>query len=280
MSTRGRRERPEKSKNAPGARISGAGVGPPVRRVLADVSCRQLGNFPSPIGRAPATVAIAIDGNIRTPTFTSAMLCPSVDAALASRRRCCCRLSIVVTNGANGVIPGRETLPYARTPSERGWHPPRAASGLWSKRPHGSANRYSRLDRYPSQTRVDGAYCAHRGEVARFCHMLPYRRGRSGARRRGAPKPLSSGISVPRRPAAIARCGPHAAAHIETVSELASFLELERRLWRPLLPRYEMSGKRHLTPAIGCTGGRHRPVVASVSPTLELHETGWGAAPA
>ncbi len=28
----------------------------------------------------------------------------------------------------------------------------------------------------------------------------------------------------------------------------------------PLLPRYEREGKRYLTIAIGCTGGRHRSV--------------------
>jgi hypothetical protein len=85
MSAKGRRERPEKPKNAPRGRIPGAGTGPPVHRVVANFSCRQFGNFPAPIDSAPATAAITLDGNIGIHTFTAAMLCPSVDAALASR---------------------------------------------------------------------------------------------------------------------------------------------------------------------------------------------------
>jgi RNase adapter protein RapZ len=70
-------------------------------------------------------------------------------------------------------------------------------------------------------------------------------------------------------------CDPAVAAHIEKDADFAPFFG---RLWgllRPLLPRYEMSGKTYLTIAIGCTGGRHRSVYAAERLAARLREAGW-----
>ena len=45
----------------------------------------------------------------------------------------------------------------------------------------------------------------------------------------------------------------------------------------PLLPRYVAEGKKYLTVALGCTGGRHRSVLAAERLTAHLRRSGWQA---
>ncbi|HXC88802.1 MAG TPA: RNase adapter RapZ [Stellaceae bacterium] len=70
-------------------------------------------------------------------------------------------------------------------------------------------------------------------------------------------------------------CDPAVAAHIEADAEFASFFDRLWHLLRPLLPRYETSGKTYLTIAIGCTGGRHRSVFVAERLAAKLREAGW-----
>lgn len=49
-------------------------------------------------------------------------------------------------------------------------------------------------------------------------------------------------------------------AHIEKDKNYEQFIENFKALINPLLPRYAHEGKKYLTIAIGCTGGRHRSV--------------------
>ncbi|TWB36902.1 RNase adapter RapZ [Nitrospirillum pindoramense] len=49
-------------------------------------------------------------------------------------------------------------------------------------------------------------------------------------------------------------------AFIEKDGDFPAFFENLTRLLAPLLPRYMSEGKRYLTIAVGCTGGRHRSV--------------------
>jgi RNase adapter protein RapZ len=69
------------------------------------------------------------------------------------------------------------------------------------------------------------------------------------------------------------------AAHIEADPALGEFLSGVKSLLGPLLPRYAAAGKRYLTIAIGCTGGRHRsvycverlaPWLAGLAPHLDV----------
>ena len=48
--------------------------------------------------------------------------------------------------------------------------------------------------------------------------------------------------------------------HIEKDPNFAQFIDNFKALIEPLLPRYAHEGKKYLTIAIGCTGGRHRSV--------------------
>jgi UPF0042 nucleotide-binding protein len=43
----------------------------------------------------------------------------------------------------------------------------------------------------------------------------------------------------------------------------------------PLLPRYVAEGKKYLTVAIGCTGGRHRSVLVTERLADHLRSLGW-----
>lgn len=70
-------------------------------------------------------------------------------------------------------------------------------------------------------------------------------------------------------------CDPAVAAHIETDADLGPFFDRLWRLLRPLLPRYESSGKTYLTIAIGCTGGRHRSVYVAERLAAKLRGDGW-----
>ncbi len=49
-------------------------------------------------------------------------------------------------------------------------------------------------------------------------------------------------------------------AYIEADSDFSHFYDNLTTLLLPLLPRYRQEGKKYLTIAIGCTGGRHRSV--------------------
>jgi RNase adapter protein RapZ len=68
---------------------------------------------------------------------------------------------------------------------------------------------------------------------------------------------------------------PAVAAHIQRDADFAPFFDRLWRLLRPLLPRYEISGKTYLTIAIGCTGGRHRSVYVAERLAARLGEAGW-----
>ena len=65
------------------------------------------------------------------------------------------------------------------------------------------------------------------------------------------------------------------AAHINEDAAFAPFFDRLWRLLRPLLPRYEMSGKTYLTIAIGCTGGRHRSVYVAERLAARIADSGW-----
>jgi UPF0042 nucleotide-binding protein len=54
----------------------------------------------------------------------------------------------------------------------------------------------------------------------------------------------------------------------------ASFPQL-RDLLLDLLPRYAAQGKRYVTIAFGCTGGRHRSIVVAEAFAARLRESGW-----
>ena len=51
--------------------------------------------------------------------------------------------------------------------------------------------------------------------------------------------------------------------YVESDPDFAGFFTRLSRMIIPLLPRYAAEGKRYLTIAIGCTGGRHRSVVVA-----------------
>lgn len=48
--------------------------------------------------------------------------------------------------------------------------------------------------------------------------------------------------------------------HIEKDKDYGPFLQNFKALLEPLIPRYAHAGKKYLTVAVGCTGGRHRSV--------------------
>lgn len=54
---------------------------------------------------------------------------------------------------------------------------------------------------------------------------------------------------------------PEVREYVLGAADSLEFLERSRELIRFLLPRYKKEGKRYLTIAIGCTGGKHRSVV-------------------
>jgi len=51
--------------------------------------------------------------------------------------------------------------------------------------------------------------------------------------------------------------------YVYSNGDAEEFLELYSSMVKFLLPRYELEGKRYLTLAIGCTGGKHRSVTLS-----------------
>ena len=67
------------------------------------------------------------------------------------------------------------------------------------------------------------------------------------------------------------------AAHIEADPDFGAFWSRLTGFLDPLLPRYVAEGKKYLTVALGCTGGRHRSVLAAERLTAHLRRSGWQA---
>lgn len=63
-------------------------------------------------------------------------------------------------------------------------------------------------------------------------------------------------------------------AYIENDNIYAEFIENFEKMLTPLLPRYAYEGKKYLTIAIGCMGGRHRSVYTVEKIAKWLRETG------
>ncbi|MBX6743623.1 MAG: RNase adapter RapZ [Acetobacteraceae bacterium] len=68
---------------------------------------------------------------------------------------------------------------------------------------------------------------------------------------------------------------PAVAAHIEADPEWPGFWQRLTAFLDPLLPRYVAEGKKYLTVALGCTGGRHRSVLAAERLADHLRSLGW-----
>jgi len=67
------------------------------------------------------------------------------------------------------------------------------------------------------------------------------------------------------------------AAHVEADPDFPAFWDRLTGFLDPLLPRYVAEGKKYLTVALGCTGGRHRSVLAVERLTAHLRRSGWQA---
>lgn len=65
------------------------------------------------------------------------------------------------------------------------------------------------------------------------------------------------------------------AAYIEADPDFAPFWARLTGFVDPLLPRFVAEGKKYLTIALGCTGGRHRSVLAAERLAAHLQEQGW-----
>ncbi|MBR0657115.1 RNase adapter RapZ [Plastoroseomonas arctica] len=65
------------------------------------------------------------------------------------------------------------------------------------------------------------------------------------------------------------------AAFIEADPDFPAFWANLTALLAPLLPRYAVEGKKYLTIAFGCTGGKHRSVLAAERLAHHLHHDGW-----
>jgi len=63
-------------------------------------------------------------------------------------------------------------------------------------------------------------------------------------------------------------------AYVKTDADFEGFFTRLCAMVIPLLPRYTAEGKRYLTIAIGCTGGRHRSVVVAQQLGEHLIENG------
>jgi UPF0042 nucleotide-binding protein len=70
---------------------------------------------------------------------------------------------------------------------------------------------------------------------------------------------------------------PEVAAYIEGDPDFAGFWQRLTEFLRPLLPRYVAEGKKYLTVAVGCTGGRHRSVLVAERLGDYLRRLGWRA---
>jgi UPF0042 nucleotide-binding protein len=67
---------------------------------------------------------------------------------------------------------------------------------------------------------------------------------------------------------------PAVAAYVAADPGYADFFGRLRDMIDTLLPRYAREGKRYLTIAVGCTGGRHRSVVVAEALGKHLREAG------
>ena len=65
------------------------------------------------------------------------------------------------------------------------------------------------------------------------------------------------------------------AAYIEADPDFAPFWQCMTDMMRLLLPRYAQEGKKYLTIALGCTGGKHRSVLAAERLAHHLQSNGW-----
>jgi UPF0042 nucleotide-binding protein len=70
---------------------------------------------------------------------------------------------------------------------------------------------------------------------------------------------------------------PGVAAHVEADPDFAGFWQRLTGFVDPLLPRYVAEGKKYLTVALGCTGGRHRSVLVAERLADHLRSSGWRA---
>jgi UPF0042 nucleotide-binding protein len=68
---------------------------------------------------------------------------------------------------------------------------------------------------------------------------------------------------------------PAVAAFIEADPDFAPFWRCMTEMLRPLLPRYAQEGKKYLTIALGCTGGKHRSVLAAERLAHHIVSQGW-----
>jgi UPF0042 nucleotide-binding protein len=68
---------------------------------------------------------------------------------------------------------------------------------------------------------------------------------------------------------------PAVAAFIEADPDFAPFWRCMTEMLAPLLPRYAQEGKKYLTIAFGCTGGKHRSVLAAERLAHHLISQGW-----
>ncbi len=68
------------------------------------------------------------------------------------------------------------------------------------------------------------------------------------------------------------------ADYVAADPDFAAFYGRMTGLLDPLLPRFVKEGKKYLTIAIGCTGGRHRSVMVASRLGAHLREQGWRVA--
>ncbi len=68
---------------------------------------------------------------------------------------------------------------------------------------------------------------------------------------------------------------PEVAAHVEEDPEFTGFWQRLISFLDPLLPRYVAEGKKYLTVALGCTGGRHRSVLVAERLASHFRSLGW-----
>jgi UPF0042 nucleotide-binding protein len=70
---------------------------------------------------------------------------------------------------------------------------------------------------------------------------------------------------------------PAVAAYVAGDPDFGAFWDRMTGLLDALLPRYVREGKKYLTIAFGCTGGRHRSVAVAESMAAHLRAQGWRA---
>jgi UPF0042 nucleotide-binding protein len=68
---------------------------------------------------------------------------------------------------------------------------------------------------------------------------------------------------------------PEVGAYIAADPDFAPFMDRTTELVESLLPRFDAEGKRFLTIAIGCTGGRHRSVYVAEDLSRRLRSAGY-----